>query len=181
MFPQFGPHALPNSPPLAQHGFARNSNDWKVKNVEVSDDEGYSHLYNSFLPLLLILLPFLVTLALELVDSESTRKVWDHAFSLTLTNTLTYDPVNKTRFTQTLRVQNKNVVGGFYFTAAFHSYFAVNDVRDVTITPFKGVTYVDKVLTSKIRFLEIDVTKRNPNLILINHRLNLEVGLKFKQ
>jgi len=136
VFPQFGPNALPHTKALGQHGFARNSNDWKVVDVSAKDDE--------------------VSITLELKDNEATRKVWDHNFSFRLKNSLRFDSVHKIQFTQEMRVKNLNSVGGFYFTTALHTYFSVKDVTEVTLSPFKGVTLLDKIAGAILKVEEND-------------------------
>jgi glucose-6-phosphate 1-epimerase len=136
VFPQFGPNALPHTKALGQHGFARNSNDWKVIEVVAKDDEGW--------------------ITLELKDNEATRKVWDHSFSLQIKNILRYDPIHKTQFSQEMKVKNLNTVGGFYFATALHTYFSIKDVTEVTLAPFKGVSLIDKIAGAVVKVEESD-------------------------
>jgi len=82
---------------------------------------------------------------MELRDSESTRKVWPHAFSLQLKTAITVDPITKAQLVQELRVKNLNPVDGFYFTNALHSYFAISDITSTGLLGLKSNSYIDRV------------------------------------
>lgn len=118
-FPNFGPWTTGRP----QHGFARNSKDWKVHhepkvNVNTGD----------------------VELVLELKDTDETRKVWDKKF------TFTYKIILKEK-TLDLKVNVKNEgEDEFDMTFCFHTYFTTSDLPSVGITDLKGLTYTDKTV-----------------------------------
>jgi len=128
IFPQFGPGKLP------QHGFARTSNNWVVRETLSTS-------------------PFEATIKLELKDTPESRKLWDHAFLAIITVTITYNEVDKSRFFQSFSVTNlnnttvaasPNANQPFDFTTALHTYFSVADIHQTTVTPMKDLTYNDK-------------------------------------
>jgi len=119
-FPNFGPW----SEGRPQHGFARNSKDWKVHHepkVDVNTGD--------------------VELVLELKDSEETRKVWvDKKF------TFTYKIILKEK-TLDLKVSVKNEGDEeFDLTFCFHTYFTTSDLPSVGVTDLTGLTYTDKTV-----------------------------------
>lgn len=104
--------------PLAKHGFARTL-PWAAAPEARDAADG--------------------TLALELHDSETTRAVWPHAFSLRLTLALA-----PRHLRLTLEVAN----GGdsaLNFTAALHSYLRVDDIADVRLLGLQGAARWDAV------------------------------------
>jgi len=124
-FPQFGPTPLPGLKALPQHGFARNSNDWTVIDTNSSNKE--------------------VSVTIELKDSEATKKLWPHSFQLLLKIALQSDSNNVAQLVQTLTATNMNPSAPLDFTVLLHTYFAINDVRHVTVGPLQGLKYLDKV------------------------------------
>lgn len=95
-WPWFGKIASPS------HGFAR-TQPWQL----VSQTEN----------------PACVTLTLQLTDTPETRKIWDHAFTLSLT----FELGQTCELTLTTE-------GNFQSTAALHSYFYVEDIQNVQIS-----------------------------------------------
>jgi len=84
-----------------------------------------------------------VVLSLLLEDSEETRKVWPHSFSVKYTITL-----QEQKLLMTFHVLNKDKEGNakpFTFTAALHTYFKVADAQRIAIFGLTGLTYIDKV------------------------------------
>lgn len=121
-WPQFGPGSL------VQHGFARTSL-WSV-GAAVIDEAGS------------------VSVTLVLQHSESTLKMWNHKFKVSLKTTLQSDG----SLLQVLAVENLNESSAqqpqFQFTAALHTYFAIADVTKTTFSPLNGLDYQDKVLAA---------------------------------
>ena len=115
-FPWFGAHASDATAP--GHGFGR-LRDWNL--IEAAETaEG------------------VVTLALELASDKALTPLWPHAFRavhrITIGNTLT----------MALEVTNPGAEA-FTVEEALHTYFAVKDVRNVTVTGLEQVDYLDKV------------------------------------
>jgi glucose-6-phosphate 1-epimerase len=115
-FPWFGPHASDAKAPA--HGFGR-LRDWNL--IEASEASDGT-----------------VTLALELASEKALTPLWPHAFRavhrITIGATLT----------MALEVTNPGAEA-FTFEEALHTYFAVRDVRNVTITGLEQTDYLDKV------------------------------------
>lgn len=154
IFPQFGPGELP------QHGFSRNSNEWVVDATTATEMEGTipdesesscrDHLIlisrislEVFHLIIMHTSKFLTaSITLRLDDNEATRSIWPHRFSLYLTTSITSSPPC---LIQTMKVVNRNDADPFHFTTALHSYFAVENVEQVAVSPLAGLTYKDKV------------------------------------
>jgi glucose-6-phosphate 1-epimerase len=115
-FPWFGGHASDRTAP--GHGFAR-LRDWTL--VEARDDaQGSTHL------------------AFHLTSEAAPPAAWPHAFAATFRVTVGASLV------MTLEVENRGT-GVFTFEEALHTYFAVGDVREITIDGLEGQDYLDKV------------------------------------
>jgi glucose-6-phosphate 1-epimerase len=121
IFPQFGPGKLP------QHGFARDSDEWVVVNSSWNPDQNSA------------------SISLRLKESESTLKVWPFKFEVLLTVQISFHPSQRPVFEQTMKVSNTDA-NAFEFTSCFHTYFQVKNIRETTLTNFKNVKYMDKVL-----------------------------------
>jgi len=121
-FPAFG--AWPFG---AQHGFARNSKDWKVtQQPKVDADTGD------------------VEAVLELADTEETRKLWkDTRFTLAYTIRLSADTLSLG-----VKVINRGDQGADTLDMAFcfHTYVRTPDVSSVRISGLKGVDFIDKTV-----------------------------------
>jgi len=116
IFPQFGPFG-----PLPQHGFARNYR-WRADESSIA--------------------PGRVTL--HLVDDESTRAMWPHAFTATLAIM-----VAQSVLSASLTIHNRDVTP-FEFTAAFHPYFAVRDAFSTSVEGLGGLRYRDSLRDGEI-------------------------------
>lgn len=77
-----------------------------------------------------------VELVLGLSDSEKTRSLWPYAFEVELIMRLS------SKLVTTFRVTNKDKKE-FAFQNALHTYFAINDLSKVEVTPLKGLTFLD--------------------------------------
>jgi glucose-6-phosphate 1-epimerase len=115
-FPWFGPHA--SDPSAPSHGFAR-LRDWTL--VEARDGEQGE-----------------TRVAFELTPSESPPAAWPHAFAAT------YRVSVGPSLTLALEVHNPGPEA-FSFEEALHTYFAVRDVREVTVSIVEAGEYLDKV------------------------------------
>lgn len=116
IFPWFGPRADDGSSPA--HGFAR-LKTWQVESVEEESDGA-------------------VTIALTLVDDESTRASWPYAFHLR------YIVRVAATLGLSLEVTNRSDKA-FNFEEAFHTYLAVGDARKISIRGLEAVPYLDKM------------------------------------
>ena len=103
--------------PLPKHGFARTSGEWEIESM--SSEGGACKL------------------VLTLSDSDATRALWPHAFLLRYVVTLT----DASLCTEMELVNSGDAP--LTFTAALHTYFAVDDVAAVTVSGLTGLTYED--------------------------------------
>ncbi|CAF1521896.1 unnamed protein product [Adineta steineri] len=103
--------------PLPQHGFAR-VKPWRIGKTNTTDN---------------------VSIELHLSHDDDTLKIWPHKFNLTLHIRLT-----EKSFYQELIVDNRDDQT-FEFTALFHTYFTVDDIKTTKISGLNNVTYLDKV------------------------------------
>ena len=115
-WPWFADHPTDKTKPA--HGFARIT-EWAVKKTElISGGE--------------------TVVTLELADSEATRKLWDFSFDLDLEISIGTN--------LHLELTMKNTGGApFSITSAFHSYFNVSSVKDITIVGLEDTDFIDKV------------------------------------
>ncbi len=121
-FPWFGPNE--EKPDAPAHGFARTS-IWDVELVQRQDDGGVS-----------------VTLLLK--SNEQTRKLWNAEFELRYTVTV--------GAVLTMMLETRNVgVTPLTMTQALHSYFAISDIHNISITGLEGVEYISKVEGKRTR------------------------------
>ncbi len=114
-FPWFGPRAGDSAAPL--HGLARIL-PWNVESLGVGPDGA-------------------VKMVFALADSDRSRPIWARSFALRLI------AVFGQHLDLTLQVNNTGMKS-LTFEEAFHTYFAVADVRGVSITGLSTATYVDK-------------------------------------
>jgi len=115
-WPWFGPNA--QDAKLPPHGFAR-TNSWTLSGLRAETNGD-------------------TTVMLNLHDNEATRSSWPHRFNLTFTLRIG----NKLD----LQLTSKNTDNTpFTYAEALHTYFAVNDVRTISIAGLQGAAYLDKV------------------------------------
>ncbi len=114
-FPWFGPKA--DAPAAPVHGFARVL-PWELAQAQV-DAQGR------------------VLLTLELRTSPATRAHWPHDFKARMQFTIGQ------ALDMALTVEN-SATADLSFEQALHTYFAVGDVHQVSVTGLAGATYVDK-------------------------------------
>ena len=119
VFPQFGHGFGPTAGALPQHGFARTS-EWTI-GAHGTDGRGRA------------------TATLTLRPTPEITRLWPHDFAAELTVTL------GTELTLALRVTNPGSAP-LAFTAGYHSYFRVADVRTARVEGLQGLRYRDKVL-----------------------------------
>ncbi|MDW5417627.1 MULTISPECIES: D-hexose-6-phosphate mutarotase [unclassified Iodobacter] len=113
---------------LPSHGFARVSN-WDVLEVEILSDGA-------------------IKIALELADTAATRALWPHACLFRLEVSVGHE------LNLQLSVENRSETAAA-FSQAFHSYLAVPDVQEVTISGLDQCTYVDTLLDGRPRLLQV--------------------------
>ena len=106
--------------PGKKHGFARNSENWQV--VDMQGDAASSGWPAT---------------TLRLVGHGNEDADWPNSFVLDMTLTLGEESLR-----QTMKVTNTNPSGeAFSFTTALHTYFAVGDASKTHLTGVKGLTY----------------------------------------
>ncbi len=115
IFPWFGAKA--DDPAAPQHGFVR-ATAWDVESVER-------------------VAPDAVTLVLRLDASDATRAVWPHRF------VLRHRIGIGAALDLALEVDNGSAEP-IAFEEALHTYLAVGDVREASVTGLAGTTYIDK-------------------------------------
>jgi glucose-6-phosphate 1-epimerase len=120
-FPWFGPHAENASFPM--HGFARTS-AWTLASISETQDRA--------------------TLVFELVDSEETRKLWPHAFKLSLKISV------GAALEMTMTVMNAGT-RAFTFSDALHTYFSVKNVKNISVRGLDKLEYIDRVGARTLR------------------------------
>ena len=111
-FPQFSGRG-----DLPKHGFVRTSDAWEIETMSSEGDA--------------------CTLVLTLTDSEATRAVWPHKFTLRYSVVLTADRLDTSM--QVVNLGDEALV----FSAALHTYFAVADVTAARVAGLGGLTYED--------------------------------------
>jgi glucose-6-phosphate 1-epimerase len=124
VFPNFGPWS--GGQGRVQHGFARTA-AWSVKEQPTSDSESAS-------------------VSLSLKDDEKTRSQWDYSFELVYTIRITKTSLHTSLTVHNHTTKTKEDSTNFDFTALLHTYFRVEDVKQVRISGgFQGTEFVDKV------------------------------------
>jgi glucose-6-phosphate 1-epimerase len=114
IFPWFGGRA--DDPKAPAHGFARTA-EWEVESIERAGGG--------------------VTAVLRLTPDASTQASWPHRF--VLRERIDVGPA----LGVALVVENTGS-GPFDFEAALHTYLAIGDVREASVTGLAGTTYIDK-------------------------------------
>lgn len=116
IFPWFGPReGRPDSP---AHGFARTLS-WDVESL-TSDEAGN------------------VSITLRLDSNDTTRAHWPHEF------VLRHRIAFGAKLDMQLEVENTSSAP-IVFDEALHTYLAVSDVRNVSVTGLENAAYLDKV------------------------------------
>ncbi|HLY11383.1 MAG TPA: D-hexose-6-phosphate mutarotase [Planctomycetota bacterium] len=115
IFPWFGPRA--GAPDSPAHGFAR-IQSWELETCAVQADG-------------------CVRLVLGLQDDEATRRFWPDSFGLRLTFTIGRS--------LGLELEVRAGRGPIRIEEAFHTYFQVGDVRQVSVLGLENADYIDKV------------------------------------
>ena len=107
---------------LPQHGFARTAL-FELVNVLEENEE-------------------LTKIHLQLKSSAQTKTIWNYEFVLdivfTITDTLAISMITHNRDTKS-----------FLITQAFHTYFLVSDIEDVTIFGLEGITFSDTLINEQ--------------------------------
>lgn len=101
--------------PLLKHGFARAA-AWELFDVQAGTQ---------------------AAARLRLVDSAETRAIWPHAFTAELTAT-----VGGQKLAVELAIANSGPAP-FSFTAALHTYLAVDDIHATAVEGLAGLRYLD--------------------------------------
>ncbi len=115
IFPWFGPRA--GFPDSPAHGFAR-IRSWEPESVESRPDGS-------------------VRVVLGLASDESSLRLWPQPFALRMAFTLGRS--------LELDLEVRGAGAPLTFEEAFHTYFAVGDVRQVRVEGLENVDYLDKV------------------------------------
>ncbi len=121
-FPWFGVH--PTDRNLPNHGFVR-LKMWNVASVERTESGA-------------------LTAKLSTASDSETLRLWPHEFEASLLLTLSND------LAVSLEIRNAGA-SPFTMTEALHAYFAVSDIRMVTLHGLDGAEYVDKLFESDRR------------------------------
>ncbi|KAF8707784.1 Glucose-6-phosphate 1-epimerase, partial [Rhizoctonia solani] len=117
-FPFFGPPSKPEHQKMGQHGFAR-STVWKWDSVVMDNETG-------------------VAVRLVLEPTPEIKEVFPHPFHLAYVVTLTAHQLSTD-----LHVTNTGN-DPLTYQALLHTYFEA-DAATCTVSPLKGLTYIDKV------------------------------------
>ncbi|KAL8836523.1 MAG: hypothetical protein Q9176_006296 [Flavoplaca citrina] len=133
VFPLFGP-PTPNHPTdkLPQHGFARTSR-WEYLGKSSSES---STLPNSKGDAS-------VKLDFGLSNSMLSDSKWDYDFNLTYSVTLSQDSL------ETSLVVRNTGTSNYDFHVLFHSYLAVDDINDTTVSGLEKAAFKDKMQGGK--------------------------------
>jgi glucose-6-phosphate 1-epimerase len=119
-FPWFGAHASDSQAPA--HGFAR-VRAWTL--IDAQEDRDGSDNGGA------------TTVTFELTPGETSSPFWPHPFRATYRVTI------GASLALALRVENTGATP-FTFEEALHTYFAVQDVRNVTVSGLERTTYLNK-------------------------------------
>ncbi len=115
-WPWFGPSPERVGSGKVQHGFARTT-PWQLDGIRDTSEGTLIHL--------------------SLQDSEASRTIWPHAFSLE------YDLLINEELTLLLTTRNTGETPLIY-GGALHSYFSISDPKAVAVQGL-GATYIDKL------------------------------------
>jgi len=123
IFPQFGPGKL------KQHGFLRDSSEWKIMDAGIKKDQTVQSCW----------------ISLVHKATEATLQLWPHHFSFKITISITYDSVQGSQLYQEVEVINLNQTECFNFTFALHTYFSISSIHDTSVSNLQNISYFDKV------------------------------------
>lgn len=126
VFPQFA-----DSGPLPKHGWLRAS-AWSVD----AADSASSLIIDAAEQL--GVRPLTSSVRLFIGDDHKSRTLWPHGYRAALTVTLDADSLEVE-----LAITNSGAEA-FEFTPALHSYLAVRDVRQASVSGLYGIPYIDK-------------------------------------
>ncbi len=115
IFPWFGPRS--DGKPGPMHGFAR-TKEWSMEGAELRDDGA-------------------VRITLALAPDDETRALGFDAFSLRFRVTVGAE------LEMELETRNESA-RRLVFEEALHTYFAIGDVHQVSVSGLEGATYIDK-------------------------------------
>lgn len=132
VFPQFA-----DSGPLPKHGWLRTST-WSVD----SSDAATSSIIDAAEQLGVRPLTSSVRLFTE--DDHKSRALWPHGYRAGLTVTLDSDSLEVE-----LAITNTGAEA-LEFTAALHSYLAVRDVGNASVSGLYGIPYIDKTASQSV-------------------------------
>jgi glucose-6-phosphate 1-epimerase len=127
-FPWFGPRADDTSSP--PHGFAR-LREWQLESTQSANAD--------------------VTLRFALASDEETLAVWPHRFACE------YSVSIGTALELSLRVTNTDE-HAWSFEEALHTYFAVGDAREVSVSGLASTRYIDKTDEMREKKQDDDIT-----------------------
>ena len=128
VFPWFGPSR--NAPTAPQHGFARTA-AWRLDGVETAGGGS-------------------LTLTLSLGDGDVGSPFWRERFRAVYT--VTFAQILSLR----LAVQN-GAMHPIVFEEALHSYFAISNVAEITISGLAGASYIDKTDAARRKLQTADL------------------------
>ena len=115
IFPWFGSRS--DGQPGPAHGFARTS-EWMMESARLREDER-------------------MEITLTLASDDATRGLFDSAFRLRFRVTLGSE--------LEMEIESRNDGGEpFTYEEALHTYFAVGDIRQVSVSGLEGTDYIDK-------------------------------------
>ncbi|KAL8773197.1 MAG: hypothetical protein Q9209_001873 [Squamulea sp. 1 TL-2023] len=133
VFPVFGPPSPEHATgKLPQHGFARNSR-WEYLGKSSSESSSLPNSKGDAS----------VKLDFGLSNSMLSDSKWDYQFNLTYSVTLSQDSL------ETSLVVRNTGSSNYDFQVLFHTYLAINNISETTITGLENVTFKDKVQGGK--------------------------------
>ncbi|MGF1459166.1 MAG: D-hexose-6-phosphate mutarotase [Leptolyngbyaceae cyanobacterium] len=128
-WPWFGPD--PEGKGRPSHGFARNRM-WEVMGTKSLIDGA-------------------TQITLGFSDTDETRELWPYAFELSVEITVG-------RTLHFILISRNTGDRPFEITQALHTYFAVGDITQTSVTGLDGTTYIDKVDELKVKSQSGDIT-----------------------
>jgi len=126
-WPWFGPHATEKDFPV--HGFVRTT-QWRLAGSEENSKS--------------------TTVTLECTSSPETKKFWPHDFTLSLTVSVGKNLELKL----TTKNDERETVS---ITDAFHTYYRISEIANVSVKGFDGTRYIDRVGERTERTQEGDI------------------------